>query len=37
MVVVGDELMVKIGKAEEGSYVLNFGRSQPDGNIIEFD
>ena len=35
--VVGDESMVKVGKAEEGLYILDFCWGWPDGNSIKFD
>jgi len=35
--VVGDESTVKIGKAEEGAYILDFSGGWPFGNSVEFD
>ena len=34
--VVGDKPMIEIGKAEEGSYILDFGRGWPGSNTIKF-
>ena len=35
--VVRDELMVEVDKAEEGSYILDFGWGWPGGNTVELD
>jgi len=35
--VVRDESTVEVGKAEERTYVLDFCRSRPFGNSVEFD
>ena len=35
--VVGDEPTIEIGKAEEGSYVLDFDGGGPGSDTIEFD
>ena len=35
--IVRDELSVEVGKAEEGSYILDFGVGWPDGDAVEFD
>ena len=35
--VVRDESTIKISKAKEGAYVLDFGRGRPAGNAIELD
>ena len=35
--VVWDEAVVEVGKAQEGLYFLDFGRSGPAGNSIKFD
>ena len=35
--VVRDEPTIEIGKAKEGSYILNFGWGRPGGNVIKFD
>ena len=35
--VVGDKLMIEVGKAEEGSHILDFGRGWPGSNAIKFD
>ena len=35
--VVGDEPTIEIGKAEEGVYILDFGRSWPGSDAVEFD
>ena len=35
--VVGYKLTIEIGKAEEGSYILDFGGGWPGSNAIKFD
>ena len=35
--VIGNELTVEIGKAKEGSYILDFSRGWPGSNAIKFD
>ena len=35
--VVGDELMVEVGKAKERSYVFDFSEGWPSGNTVKLD
>ena len=35
--VVRDKSAIKISKAKEGAYVLDFGRGRPAGNAVELD
>ena len=34
--VVGDELMIEVGKAKEGPYILDFSGGWPGSNAVEF-
>ena len=33
--IVGDELMIEVGKAEEGLYIFYFGRGWPGSDAVE--
>ena len=35
--IVRDEPTIEVGKAKEGSYILDFSRGWPGGNAVEFD
>ena len=35
--IVRDELVIEVGKAEKGSYILDFSRGWPGSDAIKFD